>query len=351
MINSTTLPPASEAVVIPDTPRPERSCPLVSGVTRERFFGEIVPAARPVVLKGLVEQWPAVIAARRSPQAIADHLRGFDQGRQVRIISAAPSEGGRFFYNEALTGLNFSQRGGTVSEVLDILLRPSDGSAVAAQAVTAPDILPGFSQANPSPLVGDDVPARLWISSAAVVQTHYDLNDNIACAVAGRRRFILFPPDQSRNLYIGPLEHTPAGAPVSMVRLEAPDLERYPRFPEAWAAAEVADLEPGDALFIPFMWWHHVQSLDAFSVLANFWWNAAPDQGAMAALIHAVAAIRDLPPGQRQAWAGLFDALVFDAETPPGRHLPPERRGVQGSLDEAGRRRLHDMLVRTLSQG
>ena len=351
MINSTALPPASEAVVIPDIPRPERTCPQVSGVTRERFFDEIVPAARPVILKGIVDQWPAVIAARRSPRAIADQLRSFDQGRQVRIISAAPSEGGRFFYNEALTGLNFSQRAGTVSEVLDILLRPSDGSAVAAQAVTAPDVLPGFSQANPSPLVGDDVPARLWISSAAVVQTHYDLNDNIACAVAGRRRFILFPPHQGRNLYIGPLEHTPAGAPVSMVRLEAPDLERYPRFPEAWAAAEVAELEPGDALFIPFMWWHHVQSLDAFSVLANFWWNAASDHGAMAALIHAVAAIRDLPSGQRQAWAGLFDALVFEAETPPGRHLPPERRGVQGPLDEAGRRRLHDTLVRTLSQG
>lgn len=336
--------------MLPDIPRPERTTPQISGVTRERFFQEIVPAARPVVLKGLVEDWPVIAAARRSPQAAADHLRGFDIGRQVRIISAAPSESGRFFYNETLTGLNFSQRGGAVSEVLDILLQPSDGSAVAAQAVAAPDVLPGFSQANPSPLVGDDVPARLWISSAAVVQTHYDLNDNIACAVAGRRRFILFPPDQARNLYVGPLEHTPAGAPVSMVRLEAPDLERHPRFPDAWAAAEVADLEPGDALFIPFMWWHHVQSLDRFSVLANFWWNSTPDHGAMAALIHAVAAIRDLPPGQRQAWAGLFDALVFDAETPPGRHLPPERRGVQGALDEAGRRRLRDMLVRTLSQ-
>jgi hypothetical protein len=322
----------------------------MSGVTRERFFEEIVPAARPVVLEGLIDHWPAVAAARASPQAVADHLRGFDRGRQVRVISAAPSEGGRFFYNAALTGLNFSQRGGTVSEVLDILLGPSDGSAVATQAVTAPEVLPGFSQANPSPLVGDDVPARLWISSAAVVQTHYDLNDNIACAVAGRRRFILFPPEQGRNLYIGPLEHTPAGAPVSMVRLEAPDLERYPRFPEAWTKAEVADLKPGDALFIPFMWWHHVQSLDPFSMLANFWWNAAPDHGAMAALIHAVAAIRDLPAGQRQAWAGLFDALVFDAETPPGRHLPPERRGVQGPLDEDGRRRLRDMVVRTLSQ-
>lgn len=163
--------------MLPDIPRPERTTPQISGVTRERFFHEIVPAARPVVLKGLVEDWPVIAAARRSPQAAADHLRGFDIGRQVRIISAAPSESGRFFYNETLTGLNFSQRGGAVSEVLDILLQPSDGSAVAAQAVTAPDVLPGFSQANPSPLVGDDVPARLWISSAAVVQTHYDLND------------------------------------------------------------------------------------------------------------------------------------------------------------------------------
>ena len=40
----------------------------------------------------LVEDWPVIAAARRSPQAAADHLRGFDIGRQVRIISAAPSD-------------------------------------------------------------------------------------------------------------------------------------------------------------------------------------------------------------------------------------------------------------------
>ncbi|URI15625.1 cupin-like domain-containing protein [Brevundimonas albigilva] len=334
----------------PGFPTPETACPVLTQVGRAQFFDEIVPAGRPVVMRGLVGDWPAVRAARQSPQALVDHLGAFDQGRPVRVIVTDPSEDGRFFYDDALTRLNFRKHEGTVSQVLARLLAPSDGSAFAAQAVTAPDILPGFSAANPSPLVDDDVPARLWISTQAVVQTHYDLYDNIACAVSGRRRFILFPPEQAPNLYLGPLEHTPAGAPVSMVRLDAPDLERFPRFPTAWAAAQAADLAPGDALFIPFMWWHHVQSLDRVSVLANFWWNATPDRGAMAAVIHAIAAVRDLPARQRRAWAGLFEALVFDAETPPGRHLPPERRGVQGPLDAAAQQRLRDTLIRTLSQ-
>ena len=54
------------------------------------------------------------------------------------------------------------------------------------------------------------------------------------------------------NLYPGPLENTPAGAVVSMVDFDDPDLERFPRFPQAMAEAWVADLEPGDAIYITF---------------------------------------------------------------------------------------------------
>lgn len=328
---------------------PERRVPVREGADRERL-DDIVSDGVPVVLKGAASAWPAVAAGRSSPEAIAAHLKGFDSGRPIRIAAAGPETEGRFFYNAALTGLNFRAREGTVSGLVEGLLGLEAAEVVAAQALAADDVLPGFSAANPAPF-GLAAPARLWIGGAATVQTHYDLYDNLACAVAGRRRFILFPPHQAKNLYLGPLEHTPAGAPVSMVRLEAPDLERFPRFPLAWAEAQVAELEPGDILFIPFMWWHHVQSLDRFSVLANFWWNATPDAGALPALIHAIAAVRDLPPRQRQAWSALFDALVFEAEDPPGRHLPPERRGVQGPLTPAARARLRETLVRTLSQG
>ena len=60
---------------------------------------------------------------------------------------------------------------------------------------------------------------------------HQDLPDNLACVAAGRRRFLLFPPNQLRNLYIGPLARHPAGQPVSLVGPLAPDLARPSRSP------------------------------------------------------------------------------------------------------------------------
>ena len=135
-----------------------------------------------------------------------------------------------------------------------------------------------------------------------------------------------------------------------MVSVVEPDLDRHPRFAEAWAAAEVADLEPGDALFIPYMWWHHVQSLDRFSVLVNYWWNDAQLQaGPLEAMIHAMLGIRDLPPSQRETWRAMFDAFVFDADDPPGGHLPEDRRGVQGRLSPAAVAQVRQILARTLT--
>jgi hypothetical protein len=335
------------------TPVPDRRIVEHSNVDAALFREHILPAARPVVLRGLVAHWPAVQAGLKSPEALADHIRSFDNGAQIRFTEGAPSIEGRFFYNDDLSGVNFEQRDGTVGAVLDRLLTlqdEADPPAVAMQSIPEPQALPGFADANPSPLLRGEVFPRLWIGNAATVHTHHDLNDNIACAVAGRRRFILFPPDQTRNLYVGPFERTPAGPPVSMVSIIGPDLERHPRFPEAWAAAEVADLEPGDALFIPYMWWHHVQSLDRFSVLVNYWWNEAEASTApMGALIHAMLAVRDLPESQRDAWRAMFEAFVFDALDPPGGHLPEDRRGVQGRLSPAAVAQMRQILARTLS--
>ena len=336
-----------------ETPVPDRRTPEYRDVDAELFRTRILPAARPAVLRGLVAGWPAVEAGLRSPDALAGHIRGFDAGGPVRFIVGPPAIRGRFFYNETVSGLNFEQRQGTVSEVLDLLLGlrdEADPPAVALQSIPEPQTLPGFSRANPSPLLPDEMFARLWIGNAATVQTHHDMSDNLACAVAGRRRFILFPPAQTANLYVGPFERTPAGPLVSMAPVLEPDLERYPRFAAAWAEAEVADLEPGDALFIPYLWWHHVQSLDRFSMLANYWWNPAPAEvRPLEALIHAMIGVRDLPPSQREAWRAMFEALVFGAGETPGDHLPHASRGVQGRLSPGAMAEVRAILARTLT--
>ena len=192
---------------------------------------------------------------------------------------------------------------------------------------------------------------RIWIGNAVKVQTHYDLWNNIACVLAGRRRFTLFPPDQLPNLYPGPLDITPAGVPVSMVPLENPDFERFPRFKDALAAAKVAELEPGDALYIPYGWWHHVQSLTSFNVLVNYWWaNTSPLTSPLDSLLHCMLALRDLPEAERTVRRNLFDYYVFQTSGVPFAHLPPNLHGLMGARGDEQLREIKAILAQALSR-
>ena len=165
----------------------------------------------------------------------------------------------------------------------------------------------------------------------------------------------MFPPEQIANLYVGPLDHSPAGMPTSLVDFAKPDFERFPRFREALAHARVAELAPGDAVYLPPLWWHHVQSLERFNMLVNWWW-LAPAAGhavppfALDALIHATATLRALPAAQRQAWRYLFEHYVFDAERDVVGHIPPERQGVLGVLSAEDHASLRALLSERLAR-
>jgi hypothetical protein len=318
------------------------------------MFAEVIaPLGRPAVLRGLVADWPAVEAGRRSARDLAGYIGGFGGSAPAAVVTAGPEARGRFFYSDDLSGLNFKTDkqplAQTIARLMDELDAPNP-SAIAAQYVDIPTILPGFEHANRLALPPIPVTPRIWIGNQVIVAAHFDLFENIACVVGGRRRFTLFPPDQVRNLYVGPMERTPAGAPISMVDFDAPDLARYPRFEQALDAAEVADLEPGDAIYIPYLWWHHVRSLERFNVLVNYWWNASaphvvsPQQLMLLALI----SLRDLPPAYREAWRGVLDHWVFQTNGDPTAHLPPEHRGALGGTTPAFNRTARSALVRSL---
>jgi hypothetical protein len=329
--------------------------PEVHGVDRASFDAEIRPAARPVVLRGLAADWPAVRAARRSDEALVDYLKRFSHVEPVAAIVGAPDIEGRFFYTPDLTALNFTRGRSALDPFLDRLLRDRGTAhpfAMAVQSIPAPDLLPGFAQDNATALVDPSVVPRLWLGNAIRVATHYDLMENIGVVVAGRRRFTLFPPDQVANLYMGPYELTPAGTPISLVDPDAPALDRYPRFVEAMAHAYEATLEPGDALYIPYHWWHAVASLAPMNVLCNYWWDPGPKGMASPydALLLALYALRTLPANQRDVWRTMFDHLIFQTHGDPVAHLPPEIRGVLGEADQAGFERMRTTLLQSLAR-
>jgi hypothetical protein len=324
------------------------------GVGLATFREQIVPKNQPAVLRGVVLQWPAVQRGSLSPQAMCTYLMGLQQGGPVPLLTADPATQGRFFFRDDMQGFNFQRRPAPLGVALRMLLTHLDDTeppAVFVESAPLPDCLPGFAHSNRLDLLDGSIVPRIWIGNAVQVQTHYDLWNNIACVLAGRRRFTLFPPEQLPNLYPGPMDITPAGVPISMVPLENPDFDRYPRFREALAAARVAELGPGDALYIPYGWWHHVQSLRSFNVLVNYWWaDGRPLTSPLDSLLHGLLALRDMPAAERAVWRNLFNYYVFQTNGDPLAHLPPTMRGLMGARGPEQLREIKALLAHALSR-
>jgi hypothetical protein len=261
----------------------------VSGIDVSRF-ASIQAAQQPVVLRGHVSHWPAVVQARQSPEALCRYLLRFDKGLACDTVLMPPEARGRLFYSPDMQGFNFVRGKRTVAAVLEQVARYSQfaaAPAVAMQSALLDECLPGFAQENRAPLMdrlrerpGDaQVAPRLWLGNEVITPAHFDESHNLACVVSGRRRFTLFAPEQVANLYLGPLDFAPTPTPISLVSFRAPDFARFPRFREALKHAIVADLAPGDALYIPSLWWHHVESIGVLNTMVNYWWSAPAANG------------------------------------------------------------------------
>lgn len=332
-------------------PRPIRE---YEGIDRWRFDEEVRPLGQPAVLRGLASNWPSVRAAKASDEQLVDYLKRMRITRPVAVIVGDPEIEGRFFYKDDLKTLNFGKGTSPLDPFLDRLLRDRPNPrpyALALQSLPIPDLLPGFVEENATELLDGAVVPRMWMGNAARVAAHFDLMENIGVVVAGRRRFTLFPPEQIANLYVGPIELTPAGTPISLVDLADPDLERFPRFAQAMEAAQSAELQPGDAIYIPYHWWHAVDSLEPLNLFVNYWWDRAPAGigNPYDALMFGLYALRGLPPEQREVWRMVFDHYVFCANGNPVEHLPPDVQGVLGEADPQQLERMRATLRQILA--
>ena len=359
---------------------------------------DLLALQQPVVLRGLVRDWP-LVKHGTSAQAVVRYLCGFDSGKEITGYTGPPSIGGRYFYSNAPGSIDGPVAGGVVvgglaaggvaghptggmmgvdpnrtaaramnfvaervglTDYLNRMLQTLDRADAPSLYVGSTDVdtyLPGLRTANDlgvgdAAFGGEEPRVSVWIGNRTIAATHYDMSNNIACCAVGRRRFTLFPPDQIANLYPGPLEPTPGGQVVSMVDLRAPDLERFPRFATAMACAQVAELEPGDAILYPALWWHNVEALDPFNVMINCWWNTSPRflDSPMAMLLQGLLSLRDRPLAEKQGWRAILDYYVFGDPDLAGAHLAESVRGVLGPIDANAARGLRAQMLERLNR-
>jgi hypothetical protein len=311
-------------------------------------------ADRPFVVRGLAADWPLVQAGRRSAEAARAYLLDHHRDRPFTVSVGVPGSGGRLFYDDAM-GMNFRMMEARLPEIFariaEFAGRP-DAPSIYLASIDMHQFFDGLHEANHIDLGERELLASIWIGTRTRIAAHNDVPHNLAVCAVGRRRFTVFPREQFRNLYLGPVDNTPAGRAVSMVDFHAPDFERHPRFADALVTAQVADLAAGDAVFIPALWWHHVEGTEDFNVLVNYWWRDAPRWlgQPQEALNHAMMTIRDLPADQKAHWRAMFDHYVFANDDSVVAHIPEGGRGILDPMtpDLAGR--IRAFLLRALSR-
>jgi len=311
----------------------------ISGpITAEDFARDVVLPCRPVVLRGLVKDWPAVQASA-SVAVLRDYLGRFDAGLEMEAFIGEPRIAGKYYYTDDLKAFNFERRtmrlGAALDEMIANLDQPGAPSLYAG-SLPVRDYLPGFAGENPMPLVPVSAAPRIWLGHASHVSSHYDTVDNLACVAAGRRRFTLYAPELIENLYVGPIDNTMAGQPVSLAASSPPDDAKYPLYAKIRDRAQVAELEAGDALYLPKLWWHRVEGLSPFNALVNYWWDAfsAGPDAPYTSMLLAMIAISERPLPERRAWKAWFDHYVFREHGHPLSHLPEGQHGLLGPLKD-----------------
>lgn len=233
-----------------------RSLARIGLVSAAEFHARYVARRRPVVLAGLVNDWPAV---RRWS------LDFLSAAHPALPITTAHVENGQVVMDrqrglihepEQLAAFVTALRAGAQDRYL---MTPMSGLPEALRADAPP---PQYLNAVTVQS------AKLWIGPVGMVSSmHRDLADNLHAQVSGRKRFTLVAPQQSACVYPNSfVDSVPNGCRVD---IEHPDYARFPQLRDA--EMFVAELDPGDVVYIPRGWWHHVRTLD-LSISVNFWW-------------------------------------------------------------------------------
>src|SRR3546814_3274860 len=101
-----------------------------------------------------------------------------------------------------MRSFTFRKQSAPICEILRALkaaLDNPEAPTIAIQSVDLAECFPQLAASIALDLVPLGTRPRIWIGNRAKVATHNDPLDNIACVVAGRRRFTLFPPEQIGN--------------------------------------------------------------------------------------------------------------------------------------------------------
>jgi LPS sulfotransferase NodH len=224
----------------------ERCAAPTRDVFRDRYYA----SNRPVILTGLMSGWPAI--TRWTPE----YLKSAAGDQAVEVMTGRDGDPGYELNGHAhRREMRFADyvdlvHSGRVTN--DYYLVANNGFFGRPGTQSLAGDCPAFPPyLQPAP---DGQHRFFWYGpGGTVTPLHRDTCNIMIAQVAGRKRYRLIPAAQSRCVY------NTAGV-FSDVDAADPDLAKYPDFRDATITEFV--LQPGEVLFMPVGWWHHVEALD-----------------------------------------------------------------------------------------
>jgi LPS sulfotransferase NodH len=226
-----------------------------SGLSRAEFRDEYYAAGRPVIMSGLMTGWKALTAWT------PEYLKAVAGDQTVEVMTGREADP-NYERNARRhrTDMRFADyidlvHSGRVTNDYHLVARNAFLQHPAARPLR-PDFPPFPEYLRPA-AAGPQ--SFLWFGPAGTVTPlHHDFSNLLLAQVSGRKRIRLVPAAERSCVY-------PRGV-FSEVDAEAPDLARYPAFRQATVIDVV--IQPGEVLFVPVGWWHHVRALDVSMTLS-----------------------------------------------------------------------------------
>lgn len=304
-------------------------------IDRKKFEALVEQQYCPFVIRNLAKDWPIVKAGGNALNFLEEQaLLSNSLDLPLKLTRLPPEAKRRMFYRDDMKAMNFGTAQMSLADCFKRIKRSADNADYAIQSAPLETYFSELLPQHRTSLLDEKVRPLIWFGHGLQISPHFDEADNLAIVAAGKRRFTLFPPEQISNLYIGPLDHTPAGQAVSLVDINNPDLARFPKYEKAYQEAMSVELAPGDAIFIPTPWWHHVEALSDFNVLINHWWSdrRVSTASPTIALLHAIQSFNSMEDNRKLAWMAYLHHYLGDREVMRG-HIPEHAQGVLSDLD------------------
>lgn len=267
--------------ISPDFPFVVGEVPRIEVSTDEEFTERVAATAAPMIISGsITKKWRA---AKWSPEYLAARVSEFSH------VKTHENKTFFYFHNRAMESLplirdNYKSTTAehvnmTGAEFFRKLLRPppyDDFYYFNGDPDSLGDVVHDLYPVEPLMLKSADFSVDqsfkhrwtgIWIGpSGATTHLHYDIYHNFYAQLYGWKRFVLMAPEELENVYLYPFTHP--GGQSSQVDMENPDYEKFPKFKNVKAYDAI--IGPGDVLYVPPLWLHHVIALDV-SISVSVW--------------------------------------------------------------------------------